>query len=191
MPQEFESINNNINSIHGSETLLDLLLEWEDVLDNLDIYAFKNWKNFDQKLWEKIIEGEQNKIQYKDIELYGSDIIPQNIQLSEQSIEKLNLTKYIQFETKNFVDVIPSQNKGVLISNPPYGYRIGEMKKLRILYKQIGDHLKNHFQDFDSYIFTGNLELLKSIGLRTKKKIILKNGGLNDQGKWTIFNHKG
>jgi len=44
MPQEFESINNNINSIHGSETLLDLLLEWEDVLDSLDIYAFKNWK---------------------------------------------------------------------------------------------------------------------------------------------------
>ena len=67
-----------------------------------NFYAFKNWKNFDQKLWEKIIEGEQNKIQYKDIELYGSDIIPQNIQLSEQSIEKLNLTKYIQFETKNF-----------------------------------------------------------------------------------------
>ncbi|MBH18746.1 MAG: hypothetical protein CMD91_04195 [Gammaproteobacteria bacterium] len=44
MPQEFESINDNINSIHGSETLLDLLLEWEDVLDSLDIYAFKNWK---------------------------------------------------------------------------------------------------------------------------------------------------
>ena len=45
MPQNFETINSNINSIHGSETLLDLLLEWEDVLDNLDIYAFKNWKN--------------------------------------------------------------------------------------------------------------------------------------------------
>lgn len=44
MPQNFETINSNINSIHGSETLLDLLLEWEDVLDNLDIYAFKNWK---------------------------------------------------------------------------------------------------------------------------------------------------
>ncbi len=44
MPQNFDTINNNINSIHGSETLLDLLLEWEDVLDNLDIYAFKNWK---------------------------------------------------------------------------------------------------------------------------------------------------
>ncbi len=44
MPQNFDTINTNINSIHGSETLLDLLLEWEDVLDNLDIYAFKNWK---------------------------------------------------------------------------------------------------------------------------------------------------
>ena len=114
--------------------------------------------------------------QNKTINLYGSDIVRQNIQLAEQSIEKLNLTKYIQFENKNFIDVTPSQDKGIFISNPPYGYRIGEMEKLRILYKQIGDHLKNYFQGFDGYIFTGNLELLKSIGLRTKKKIILKNG---------------
>ena len=141
-----------------------------------NFYAFQNWKDFDQKLWKKIIEEEKNKIQYKDIGLYGSDIVPQNIQLAKQSLEKLDLIKYIQFETKNFIDVIPQQNKGIFISNPPYGYRIGEMEKLRILYKQIGDHLKNYFQGFDGYIFTGNLELLKSIGLRTKKKIILKNG---------------
>ena len=51
-----------------------------------------------------------------------------------------------------------------------------EIEKLKNLYRQIGDHLKNHFQGFESYIFTGNLQLLKSIGLRTKRKFILKNG---------------
>ena len=139
-------------------------------------YAFKNWKTFDKKLLEKIIKEEQNKIEYKEINLYGSDIVSQNIQLAKESIEKLNLSKYIQFENKNFIDVLPSENNGIFISNPPYGYRIGEMDKLKVLYKQIGDHLKNNFQGFDGYIFTGNLELLKSVGLRTKKKIILKNG---------------
>ena len=139
-------------------------------------YAFQNWKDFDKKLWSKIVNEEQNKIQYKDVKLYGSDIISQNIQLGVESIEKLNLAEYIQFENKSFIDVIPSEEKGVFISNPPYGYRIGEMDELKSLYKQIGDHLKTNFQGFDGYIFTGNLELLKSIGLRTKKKIILKNG---------------
>ena len=134
-------------------------------------YAFQNWKNFDKKLLDKIIKEEQNKTECKEINLYGSDI-----QLAKESIEKLNLSKYIQFENKNFIDVLPSENNGVFISNPPYGHRIGEMEKLKVLYKQIGDHLKNNFQGFDGYIFTGNLELLKSVGLRTKKKIILKNG---------------
>ena len=139
-------------------------------------YAFQNWKDFDKKLLEKIIKEEQNKIEYKEINLYGSDIVSQNIQLAQESIKKLNLSKYIKLETKDFVNIIPSEDNGLFISNPPYGYRIGEMEKLKNLYKKIGDHLKNHFQGFDGYIFTGNLELLKSVGLRTKKKIILKNG---------------
>ena len=139
-------------------------------------YAFQNWKDFDKKLLEKILKEEQNKIKYKVINLYGSDIVSQNIKLAQESIEKLNLTKYIKLETKDFVNIIPSEDNGVFISNPPYGYRIGEMENLKNLYKKIGDHLKNNFQGFDGYIFTGNLELLKSVGLRTKKKIILKNG---------------
>lgn len=139
-------------------------------------YAFQNWKNFDKKILGKIIKEEQNKIKYKEINLYGSDIVSQNIKLAKESIEKLNLTKYIKLDIKDFVNIIPSEDNGIFISNPPYGYRIGEMENLKNLYKKIGDHLKNNFQGFDGYIFTGNLELLKSVGLRTKKKIILKNG---------------
>ena len=64
----------------------------------------------------------------------------QNINLGFESIKKLNLTKHIQLETKNFINVIPSDNKGTFISNPPYGYRIGEIENLKKLYKKIGDH---------------------------------------------------
>ena len=139
-------------------------------------YAFQNWKNFDKKSWDKIISEENNKISYKDLKLYGSDILSQNINLAIESSKKLNIDKYIILESKNFTDVLPKENNGIFISNPPYGYRIGEMESLKKLYKKIGDHLKNNFQGFDGFIFTGNLELLKSVGLRTKKKIILKNG---------------
>ena len=47
------------------------------------------------------------------------------------------------------------------------------------MYKNIGDHLKTRFNGFDAYIFAGNLELIKNIGLRTKRKIILKNGTID------------
>tara|TARA_B100001996_G_scaffold223843_1_gene172224 strand:- start:508 stop:1644 length:1137 start_codon:yes stop_codon:yes gene_type:complete len=146
-----------------------------------NFYAFKNWKNYDETLWKKVITNEQKNIIQKKINLYGSDLISQNIELANQSIKKLDLTDSIIFEKKNFQDVIPLDKKGVFICNPPYGYRIGDMDKLKVLYKQIGDHLKTNFKGFDTFILTGNLELLKHVGLRTKKKIILKNGMIDSR----------
>jgi len=142
-------------------------------------YAFKKWKNFDEELWNQIIKEEQNKIQYSKIKFYGSDLLNNNIKIAKESVNKLKLEKYINLDTEDFKNIIPTEHKGIIITNPPYGYRIGDVDKLQILYKQIGDHLKTNFQGFDGYIFTGNLELLKYVGLRTKKKIILKNGTID------------
>ena len=141
-----------------------------------NMYAFKNWNNFDEQLWTKISNEENSKITYSKIQVYGSDHLANNIKIAKNSLERLELTDYVNFETKDFKEVTPNEEEGYIITNPPYGYRIGEIEELHILYKEFGDHLKNNFNGFSGYIFTGNLELLKSIGLRTKKKIILKNG---------------
>ena len=138
-----------------------------------------NWKNFDEKLWNQLIEKENNKIKCFKTTIYGSDFLASNINISKASSKKLNLDKYINFEVKSFKQIIPNDTKGIFITNPPYGYRIGETDKLKKVYKEIGDHLKTNFQGFDSYIFTGNLELIKHIGLRTKRKFILKNGKID------------
>ncbi len=66
-----------------------------------------------------------------------------------------------------------------VIMNPPYGIRLGSEKELEILYKTIGDTLKNKFTDCHAYIFTHNKNLAKCVGLRTKRKMILKNGQLD------------
>jgi len=168
----------------GSGTfLIEALMSSFDIPPRIlrQFYAFKNWKEFDQDLWNKIIEEEKSKIKKQGIKLYGSDLIEKNIDLARESIKKLNFQDCIIFENKNFINVKPDENHGIFICNPPYGYRIGEMEKLKTLYKEIGDHLKNNFQGFDSYIFTGNLDLLKSVGLRTKRKIILKNGMIDSR----------
>ena len=144
-------------------------------------YGFKKWKNFDSNLWESIIKEENQKINYKNIKFYGSDIMTNNIKIAQTSIDKLELSKYINLDTKDFKQIFPNEDQGIFICNPPYGYRIGDTEKLKLLYKSIGDHLKNNFQGFEGYIFTGNLELLKSIGLRTKQKIILKNGMIDSR----------
>ena len=69
-----------------------------------EFYAFKNWKRFDQDLWNKVIEEEKNKIKKQKIKLYGSDIIEKNIHLAKESIKKLKFENCITFETKNFIN---------------------------------------------------------------------------------------
>ena len=146
-----------------------------------EYYAFKKWENFDESLWNKVIKEENNKINYSDVKIYGSDFLSNNIKIANDSIKKLNLNKYINFKIRDFKKIIPCENKGIVVTNPPYGYRIGDTERLQILYKNLGDHLKTNFQGFSGYIFTGNLELLKHVGLRTKKKIILKNGMIDSR----------
>ena len=146
-----------------------------------EYYAFKKWKDFDEALWNKVIEQENDKIKYSDVKLYGSDFLSNNIKIANDSINKLKLDQYIDFKISDFKKIVPSENNGIMVTNPPYGYRIGDTEKLQILYKNLGDHLKTNFQGFSGYIFTGNLDLLKYVGLRTKKKIILKNGMIDSR----------
>ena len=120
-----------------------------------------------------------DNINYHTIKLHGSDIIEKNISLCLESAEKLGIEKYISFKRSDFKNINPNEDTGTVLINPPYGHRIGEVEKLQSLYKDYGDHIKNHFSGFDGYIFTGNLELLKFVGLRTKRKMILKNGKID------------
>jgi len=146
-----------------------------------EYYAFKKWKDFDKTLWNKVVKEENDKIKYSDVKLYGSDFLSNNIKIANDSINKLKLDQYIDFKISDFKKIVPSENNGIMVTNPPYGYRIGDTEKLQILYKNLGDHLKTNFQGFSGYIFTGNLDLLKYVGLRTKKKIILKNGMIDSR----------
>ena len=142
-------------------------------------YAFFNFSDFDNNLWESIRKEGMDNINYNNTILQGSDIMEKNIELCIESAKKLDVEKYIKFIRSDFRDISPNENKGTVLINPPYGHRIGEIEKLESLYKEYGDHIKNNFSGFDGYIFTGNLELLKFVGLRTKRKMILKNGKID------------
>ncbi|HCF57836.1 MAG TPA: bifunctional 23S rRNA (guanine(2069)-N(7))-methyltransferase RlmK/23S rRNA (guanine(2445)-N(2))-methyltransferase RlmL, partial [Myxococcales bacterium] len=61
---------------------------------------------------------------------------------------------------------------------PPYGERLGEIEGLRGLYKRIGDTLKQRFKGWDGFVFTGNLELTKSVGLKATRRHVLYNGAI-------------
>ena len=77
---------------------------------------------------------------------------------------------------------------GVIITNPPYGIRMGKREELGRLYKSLGDFLKKRCKGSAAYIYFGERELIKQLGLRPKWKKPLKTGGLDGRlVKYELF----
>ena len=143
-------------------------------------FAFQLWPDFDQTLWQKTIEHAKSNINLDlKVEINGSDSIKKNVNLAVESSKKIGLHDKINFSREDLENFKCQSEKGVIILNPPYGLRLGDEKKLQDLYQKIGDVFKNECSGFDAYIFTHNKILAKSVGLRTKRKFILKNGQLD------------
>lgn len=148
---------------------------------NRKYYAFKKLKNYDSKLLDSLIEKSKNGIiNDKQFPIFGSDHIKANISLAYESSKLIGLESNINFSVKNIKDFIP-ENKGVIIINPPYGNRLGDPNSMRILYKQLGDLFKTKCAGCNVFVFSGNLDAIKSIGLRSKSRKILKNGKIDSR----------
>ena len=102
-----------------------------------------------------------------------------NINLVKGSLLKINQVGKISLGVLDIGDFKTYANQGTIIMNPPHGHRMSQIKALEGLYRKIGDRLKSECAGHNAYIFCMNNSLPKSIGLRTKRKFILKNGKLD------------
>ena len=142
-------------------------------------YAFKKWESFDSELFSKLKKESVEKINPPSVNIYASDNTMSNIVLVKQSLEKIMQTGKIEFGVLDIGDFKTYSDRGTIIMNPPHGHRMSQIKALEGLYRKIGDRLKSECAGHDAYIFCMNNSLPKSIGLRTKRKFILKNGKLD------------
>ena len=144
-------------------------------------FAFENWPDFDKALWESVrLDAEQARLDEPQALLYGSDLSPEYVELARRNAEAAGLEDFIRLAVRDVKDATaPKGEPGIVIMNPPYGERIGEEAEMDALYKTIGDTLKTNFQGYDAYIFTGNLEAAKRVGLKTSRRIPLYNGPID------------
>ena len=146
-----------------------------------DNFSFQKWEDYDSILFKKLKAKAKNNIKINsDIKIYGFDIAFQNIAISLSSIKSINLSDVIKFKKQDIINFKPTEKKGIIIINPPYGERLRQsIDELENLYKSIGDIFKTKCIGFNTYIFTSNLEAAKFIGLKSKIRIPLKNGKLD------------
>ncbi len=144
-------------------------------------FGFMNLKNFDENLWKKIIEEEDEKQTYKKISIFASDISQKATNIAAENILNAGFSAYIDLKTTAF-DKLHFNSPKHIIFNPPYGKRLGNKgREMDEFYKHIGDTLKQNFAGSQAWMFTGNLDALKRVGLRTSKKIIVFNGPIESR----------
>lgn len=140
-------------------------------------FAFMKWSEFDMDKWMKIKEEADLEMRDLECNIFASDRSEKAVGILKRNLKNTGLHKDIEVRTSYFDTIKPTEKKGILVFNPPYGKRLEERKGEMIdLYKGIGDVLKQNFTGFEAWIITSNFDAAKFIGLRPSARIALYNG---------------
>jgi putative N6-adenine-specific DNA methylase len=137
-------------------------------------FGFEKWNNFDQDLLTDVVDQFEENTDFKH-RIIGADKSGRSLLLAREGLRKTFLDKKIELVHEPVEAFIPPANGGMVIMNPPYDERL-KVENISGLYRMIGDRLKQHYQGYQSWIFSGNPDAMKAVGLHPAKKIPMLNG---------------
>jgi len=144
-------------------------------------YGFMHILGYDKEAFfaERRILKEQ-VIKNIDFKIIASDISEDAVEVTRKNAKTAGVDTLIEFEVCDFeLTPVPEGGKGAVVFNPEYGERLGVHSKLELTYKRMGDYMKTKCKGYSGYIFTGNPDLAKKIGLKASRKIEFYNGKLD------------
>ncbi|HCD87161.1 MAG TPA: RNA methyltransferase [Algoriphagus sp.] len=144
-------------------------------------YAFMSILGYDESAYQaKIKKLEAKIVEVPEVKIIASDISLQAISFAKENAMTAGVDHMIDFQVCDFAETeIPEKPRGVIMFNPEYGERLGEETELEQTYRRIGDFMKQKCAGYRGYIFTGNLELAKKVGLKASRRIEFWNGTID------------
>lgn len=140
-------------------------------------FGFQNWLNFKKDVWDRLVtESLDAEKEDLDFQLYGYDIDRQVISKAKVNAKLAGVDHVIKFEKETVAVVKAPEEKGVMITNPPYGARIGEEDNLKDVYRDLGYTMKHHFKNWDCWILSGNKDLILEMKLKSSRRVYVFNG---------------
>lgn len=148
-------------------------------------FSFMHTKWYDASAWKALrIEAlkqsrkHSGKAQFRPAPIIATDIDSWAIEAARRNAQTAGVQHLIEFAVCDFAQTPIPQGTGIILLNPEYGMRMGDVKELEHTYSRIGDFFKQKCIGYTGYIFTGNLELAKKVGLRTSRRLLFFNGGI-------------
>jgi 23S rRNA G2445 N2-methylase RlmL len=135
-------------------------------------YSFMHVLGFEPEMHRSEFQKLQQKINdVSGLMVIATDMREDAIHISRINARAAGVEEQINFSVCDFEKTSVPEGNGVIYFNPEYGERMGELEELEKTYRRIGDFMKQKCQRYTGYIFTGNLDLAKKIGLRAKRRL--------------------
>ncbi|GAB5450029.1 MAG: bifunctional 23S rRNA (guanine(2069)-N(7))-methyltransferase RlmK/23S rRNA (guanine(2445)-N(2))-methyltransferase RlmL [Halioglobus sp.] len=181
-----------IDPMCGSGTLLiEGAMMAADIAPGLDVshWGFQALRDFDVPRWQALLSDAQGRAERGRAvelpEIRGYDASPRAVETAIENIGRAGLEKQVRVTARPLHDLQKPTHRplldGLIVTNPPYGERLGERESLPALYRLLGEKLVTEFAGWQAAVFTSELELGRAVGLRSHKRYRLFNGALETQ----------
>ncbi|MCE3026207.1 bifunctional 23S rRNA (guanine(2069)-N(7))-methyltransferase RlmK/23S rRNA (guanine(2445)-N(2))-methyltransferase RlmL [Salinicola sp. DM10] len=178
-----------VDPMCGAGTLLiEAAMMAADIAPQLsrERFGFQRLADFDPALWQTLareakVRADLGRRRARS-RLWGFDQSPQAIAAARSNAMRAGIPALIELAgaaVKGLTPPAEASTPGLVITNPPYGERLGELPELVALYGDLGQRLKQHFGGWQLALFTGNPDLGHRLGLRAHKQYAFKNGPLD------------
>ena len=142
-------------------------------------FAFEKFKNFDARRWRELLQ--QSAARQKPrapLAIYGGDLSGDVLKAARANLMASGLEKIVSLKRADVLEISAPAQEGIIVTNPPYGVRLGEQQALAEFYPKLGDVLKKQFSGWRAYLLSADMRLPKLIRLAASKRTPLFNGAL-------------
>ena len=142
-------------------------------------FAFEKLKNFAARRWRELLQQSAARQKPRGpLSIYGSDLSGEALKSARANLAAAGLKEVVSLKQANILEISAPAKEGIIVTNPPYGVRLGELQELAELYPKLGDVLKKKFSGWRAYILSADMRLPKLIRLAASKRTPLFNGPL-------------
>ena len=142
-------------------------------------FAFMRWPGFDESAWEQLVrQARERMLPRAPVPILGSDRDAGAVAASAANAERAGVAGEIEWRRAAISAMAPPPGRGWIITNPPYGVRVGERRELRDLYAQLGNVARRCCPGWEVAFLAVHPELERQTGLEPAVRFTTENGGV-------------
>ncbi|HMK84390.1 MAG TPA: bifunctional 23S rRNA (guanine(2069)-N(7))-methyltransferase RlmK/23S rRNA (guanine(2445)-N(2))-methyltransferase RlmL, partial [Steroidobacteraceae bacterium] len=172
-----------VDPMCGSGTLLiEAALMASDAAPALerDYFGFIGWRGHDAALWERLRAQARARRAARQPRhcIFGSDVAADAVRMALANGQRAGVSEWLHVERRPLEAIEPPRGVGLVVTNPPYGERIGAQAELSALYAELGRVLRERFRGWQAGILTGNPSFARALGIHAKRAHRFFNGNI-------------